>query len=147
MNSERDKERKEQARKIIRNASIASATAAGAVAQGAAFGMDFALLTPIVINMIIELGELFDQTVDKIVATTFAGHLIGAASGVYVAKSLLGFIPLIGNVVNAAITYPLIELIGWTAYEIFRNGEQLSEVGEEETQFYMKRVARERNER
>lgn len=147
MSSETSKNRRQQAKKIIRNAAIGSATAAGAAAQGAAFGLDFALSTPIVINMIVELGALFNQPVDKVIATSFASHLIGAASGVYVAKSILGFIPGIGNIANAAMTYPLIELVGWAAYEIFRNGEELSDISEEEAQAYIKRVSRERNER
>jgi uncharacterized protein (DUF697 family) len=146
MNSEAEKIRREQAKKIIRNAAIASSTAAGAVAQGAAFGIDLALSTPIVVNMIVELGELFEQTVDKVIAVKFSGHLIGVASGAYAAKSIVGFIPIIGNFANAAITYPLVELIGWTAYEIFKNGVDLSNMSEGETQAYMKHVARKRNE-
>jgi uncharacterized protein (DUF697 family) len=146
MSSETEKIRREQAKKIIRNAAIASSTAAAAVAQIAAFGVDLALSTPIVVNMIVELGELFEQPVDKVVAVSFASYLVGVASGAYVAKSIVGFIPILGNFANAAITYPLIELIGWTAYEIFENDVDLSNMNKKEIQAYMRRVERKRNQ-
>jgi uncharacterized protein (DUF697 family) len=148
MSSETEIIRRGQARKIIRNAAIASSTAAGAVAQVAPFGADLALSVPIVVNMVIELGKLFEQSVSKSVATTFVSYLIYAVPKYYAAKYVVGLVPIVGNIVSAAVTYPLIELSGWTIYEVFRNNNDvdLSNITKEEIQAYMKRVAKERDE-
>lgn len=144
MSSEIEIIRREQARKIIRNAAIASSTAAGAMAQVP--GADLALSAPIVVNMVIELGKLFEQSVSKAVATTSVSYLVYAIPKYYAAKYAVGFFPIVGNIISAAVTYPLIELSGWTVYEIFRNDVDLSNITKEEIETYMRRVARKRNE-
>lgn len=113
MNSQEEKSREEKAKEIIHNATIASSTAAGATAQIAAFGADFLLATPIVLNMVIELGEIFGQTIDR----TTAENLARRYGSTYFTKTIIGFFPIIGNVVNAAMTYSLVESLGWSVYK------------------------------
>ena len=133
-------QKRSQAKRIIRNAAIASSTAAGATAQVAAFGADTALTLPIIIDMIKKLENLFQRKRDNDAALRVARIFL--ESGAVTSKSVLGFVPVLGNFANAAITYSLAETIGWVVYEIFNNGEDLSVITEEQIRAAAKRVKR-----
>jgi uncharacterized protein (DUF697 family) len=110
---------KDQAKVIIDDSAMASSIAAGAVAQIAPFGAGFALEMPIILSMIQKLGELFgattmEQSKAKSLAEIRLMSLISTTS-------LIGVLPIIGNAVSAAISYPYVQSIGWAAYEYFRN--------------------------
>lgn len=140
MISTTEKTRKEKAKRIIMDAEIASSVAAGSTAQVALTRVDLLFSIPIIANMIIELAKLFGQAVDKAVATSLVSHLVGVSFAASVTKSIIGFIPILGNVVNATITYQLVGSIGWTVYELLKNDIDISNISQEETKAYMKRV-------
>ena len=62
---------------VIHGAAVGASAAAAAMAQGAIFCLDTAVLTAIHIGMVHSLGELFGQDVDKQAATA----LLGVAAG------------------------------------------------------------------
>lgn len=142
-----ESDRRERAKKIIRNAAIAASTAAGAVAFGAIVRLDYIFLIPIVANMVIQIGILFGKVVDNETAKRFTASFLKVALGLYLAKSLLGFFPVFGSVINGVATYSFIQLIGWTIYEMFNNNEEISDIKEREVKEYLNKVSRERKDR
>ena len=109
----------------------------------AAFGADAALTLPIIIDMIIKLENLFE--LERDIAAELRVAMIFLESGAVTSKSVLGFVPILGNFANAAITYSLTETIGWVVYEIFNLGGDLSAISEEQIQAAAKRVKRTSN--
>jgi len=97
---------------IIHGAAVSAAAASGAMAQGAAFGADTVVLTTIHVGMVLALGELFGQSLDKQAAMAILGTAAGAGVGVFGAKAILGFFPGIGNVANATISGSYTEALG-----------------------------------
>ena len=69
MNSNNEDFCRERARIIIRNYSIASATASGTLAIGATIGIDTAFSVGIVVKMINEIGELFGLRIGAVAST------------------------------------------------------------------------------
>lgn len=110
---------REKAHAIIHSAAVAASATAGALAQGAILGVDTPILTGIHIGMVMSLGELFDQRVDTTAAITLLGLWAGQGVGVAIAKGLLGTLPGIGNLANAAATAMHTEALGWLAYSYF----------------------------
>lgn len=140
MNSER--ERRERARSIIRNYSIATGTASGALAIGAIFRLDIALSIPIVIKMIIDIGNLFGLRINVVEEVTSSPQFKSLASrflALSFAKSVISVIPVIGNITNGVVTYQLIQSIGWAVYEIFNDGRDLEDLDDEEIRKYLRR--------
>jgi uncharacterized protein (DUF697 family) len=146
MNSDSEKRVRERAKSIIRNYSIASGTASGALAIGAFLGFDAAFSISIVIKMISELAQLFDLSIDEVKSTpqfkTLAQKFIVAS----ISKSAISFIPVVGNVANGVMTYYLIESIGWAVYEIFKDGRNLSDLNEEEVKSYLEHAQKNKSQ-
>ncbi len=117
---------------IIHTSAVASAGFALALAQGALFGADTPFLTVITIGMIVALGALFNKSIKRTTALAFLGTWFGSIAGVQLAKAVLGFLPLLGNVANAGITLTLTETIGWTVYLILNEGENLENLSDDE---------------
>ncbi len=111
--------KKEKANAIIHSAASSAAATAGAMAQGATFGADAPILTGIQIGMVIALGELFDQRLDKSAAIALLGTWAGAGLGVAGARAMMGWFPGIGNAANAAVTFAHTEALGYLAYKYF----------------------------
>jgi uncharacterized protein (DUF697 family) len=138
MNSDAEKRLRDRAKTIIRNYSIASGTASGALAIGALWGADTAFSISIVIKMVSELAQLFGTKIDEVRSTDQFQALIKRFVAVSLSKSFISFFPGIGNVANGVMTYYLIKSIGWAVYEIFRDGKNFSDLTEEEVEFYVK---------
>jgi uncharacterized protein (DUF697 family) len=138
MNSDTEKRLRDRAKTIIRNYSIASGTASGTLAIGALWGADTAFSISIVIKMVSELAQMFGTTTDEVRSTAQFQALIKRFVAVSLSKSLISFLPVVGNVVNGVMTYYLIESVGWAVYEIFRDGRNLSDLTEEEVEFYVR---------
>jgi uncharacterized protein (DUF697 family) len=139
MNSDAEKHLKDRAKSIIRNYSIASGTASGALAIAAFLSVDLAFSTSIVVKMIAELARLFGRLIDEVKFTDQYKALIQKFIVVSVSKRLISFVPGFGNVVNGLMTYHLIESIGWAVYEILRDGKNPSDLDDEEVKAYLKR--------
>lgn len=101
-----------------------SAAAAGGVGAGLAQapGADTALLVPIQTAMILSLADEFGASITKAVAAdlvlTFGASMAGRAFSQWA----LGWVPGLGNAVNAATAATLTEAIGWAAVDWFESG-------------------------
>ena len=93
----------------------AHSVAAGAV--GAGFAQiptsDNLIITPIQLSMTIALGEVFGITMSQSSAQAALASAIGATVGRTISQVLLGWIPGVGNVINATTAATVTEAIGW----------------------------------
>ncbi|MFB3764130.1 MAG: hypothetical protein ACE14P_02660 [Methanotrichaceae archaeon] len=118
-----EEERKSQAKIIIHAAAAASAGAAAVLSKksllGAFLKADTPVMTAIAVGMVIALGRLFDQDIGSTTAVTLLSKYIGAGAEIAGAKSLIGWIPFIGNAANATLTFGFMEALGWKIYSSF----------------------------
>jgi len=76
-------------------------------------GADSAIMVPIQITMIISLGGVFGVTIDKSWAKSLLAANIATYTGRALSQALIGWVPGLGNVVNAGTAAALTETIGW----------------------------------
>ena len=92
-----------------------SSLAAGAV--GAGFAQiptsDNLLITPIQLSMTVALGKVFGITMSQSSAKAALASAIGATVGRTISQVFLGWIPGVGNVINATTAATVTEAIGW----------------------------------
>ena len=104
---------------IIHTASVAAAGAASGLAQIP--GSDNAVLTPIQLTMTISLGKVFGKTIDESTAKAAIGSMAAATVGRTVSQFLIGWIPGVGNAVNAGTAASITEALGWAIAKDFDN--------------------------
>lgn len=96
---------------IIHTASLSAAAVGGGLAQIPC--SDNALITPIQITMAISLGKVFDinlsESAAKALQSTAAAGIIGRG----VSQLLIGWIPGLGNITNAATAATITETMDW----------------------------------
>ncbi|GHT01942.1 hypothetical protein AGMMS50276_31170 [Synergistales bacterium] len=109
-------------RKIIHTAAASAAAAAAGLAQIP--GSDAVVITPIQITMIIALGGVFDIPITKSGANSILAAAIACISGRTVTQFLVGWIPGIGNAINASTAFVITEGIGWYAAKEFDKDRQ-----------------------
>ena len=102
---------------IILTASAAAAAAGGGMAQLP--GSDAIPITAAQITMIISLGAVFDIPVSKAAAKSILYGFVGAASGRLVSQMLVGWIPGLGNAINATTAASITEGLGWKVADKF----------------------------
>ncbi|MBQ7215192.1 MAG: hypothetical protein IJS39_04330 [Synergistaceae bacterium] len=102
---------------IIHTASAAAAAAGGGMAQLP--GSDAIPITAAQITMIISLGAVFDIPVSKAAAKSILYGFVGAASGRLVSQMLVGWIPGLGNAINATTAASITEGLGWKVADKF----------------------------
>lgn len=107
----------EKCHAIIHSTSTAAAAIGGGMAQLPV--TDSAALIPLQIGMVVALGKVFgshlsDSAARGIVLGTGAGFVGRAASQI-----LVGWIPGLGNAINASTAVALTEAIGWAAASKF----------------------------
>jgi uncharacterized protein (DUF697 family) len=113
-------EQKKKCRITIHSASTGAAAVAAGLAQVPM--ADNALIVPIQVTMVIALGKIFGVQVTKAAAE---GLALGAAAtlvGRATSQVLLGWIPVLGNVVNASTAAGLTEAMGWAVADQFNKG-------------------------
>lgn len=108
---------REECHAIIHTAS-ASCTAAGAAGAQLPCS-DWLVITPIQIGMIVALGKVFDKEIDESLAKSVLATAGGAVVGRGIASVLVGWIPGLGNVINASTAAAITESIGWYAAKRF----------------------------
>lgn len=101
---------------IIHGAATAAATAAAGLAQIP--GSDNAVIAPIQIAMIISIGEVHGQKLSKGAALSTLSAASAGIVGRTVSQFLVGWIPGIGNAINASTAFGITEAIGWSANKI-----------------------------
>jgi len=91
------------------------AAGASAVAAGLAQvpDVDNGPLFAIEVAMTIELGAVFGISLTKNAATAALSGVVGTAVGRTISQFLIGWMPGIGNAVNAATAASVVEAIGW----------------------------------
>lgn len=100
-----------QCRTIIHGASLS----AGAVGAGLAQfpGSDNAVITPIQVTMTIALGRVFGIELTESGSRGIVLSGIGACVGRTASQLLVGWIPGVGNAVNAVTAAAITETLGW----------------------------------
>ena len=103
-----------------------AAVAAGGVGTGMAQIpiADNAVITPIQIGMIVALGKVFDQEITDSAAKAIIGGAAAAFAGRGLSQLLVGWIPGVGNAVNAATAAAITEAIGWMAVDNFAKDQK-----------------------
>lgn len=85
------------------------------------------------VTMVISLGEVFDMALTETAAKGIFAGVYATAWGQLLAKVFgycLGWIPLVGNGINATIAATITEHVGWEIAEKFdREAEQQIDVG------------------
>jgi uncharacterized protein (DUF697 family) len=109
--------KKEKVHGIIHSASLA----AGAVGAGAAQipGSDYVLLIPIQAGMISAIALVHGRKLSEAGATSVIGTFGGTIVGRTISQFLIGWIPGLGNAINATTAAGLTEAIGWSAHKFF----------------------------
>ena len=80
-----------------------------------------ALLTPIQLTMTISLGKVFDIELTETTAKAALGSVAASTIGRAVSQVLIGWIPGLGNAVNATTAAGLTESMGWALAKDFDN--------------------------
>ena len=102
---------------IIHTATAACAALGGGLAQ---LPMADAIpLTGIQVTMIISLGKVFDRAISETTAQALIKSLGGAAVGRLISQVLVGWIPGLGNFINASTAIVITQALGWKAAEKF----------------------------
>lgn len=111
------KKQKSRCKKIIHAASVS----AGGIGAGAAQipGADNVAIKPIQIAMITALAGVFDKDLTEAGATAILGNLLASTIGRGISQVLVGWIPGIGNAINATTAAGLTETLGWTVAKQF----------------------------
>ncbi|MCD7715317.1 MAG: hypothetical protein LUI39_02550 [Lachnospiraceae bacterium] len=102
--------------KIKCNAIIHSASAeAAAVGAGLAQvpGSDNLVITPIQLTMTIALGKVFGLNLSESAAKAAVGSKAASTIGRTASQVLLGWVPGVGNVINAGTAAAITESMGW----------------------------------
>ena len=102
---------------IIHTATAACAAVGGGLAQLP--GSDAIPITAAQVTMIISLGKVFGKTVTETAAKALIKSLAGAAVGRLVSQFALGWIPGLGNVINASTAAGITETLGWNVAKQF----------------------------
>ena len=110
-------DQKSKCNAIIHTASVAAAGAGAGLAQIP--GSDNAVITPIQLTMTISLGKVFDIDLSESAAKAALGSVAASTIGRTVSQVLLGWIPGIGNAINATIAAGLTEAMGWALADDF----------------------------
>ena len=102
---------------IIHTASASAAAAGAGLAQLP--GSDNAVITPIQLARTVSLGAVFGiqltQSAAAAALASFAASTVGRAAS----QLLLGWIPGLGNAINASTAAALTESVGWLLAEEF----------------------------
>lgn len=114
-----DSYHKSKCHKIIHTAAASASAAAAGLAQIP--GSDAIPITAIQVGMIISLGAVFGRNISKSVAKSILGGATAAIGGRTVSQFLVGWIPGIGNAINAATAASITEALGWYVANDFAN--------------------------
>jgi uncharacterized protein (DUF697 family) len=114
-------DQKEECHLIIHGASVAAGSVGAGLAQLPL--TDSAVILPIQIAMIVGLGKVFDQHITESAAKGLALASIGGFVGRGISQVLVGWIPVLGNAINAGTAASLTEAMGWAIADRFDRGE------------------------
>lgn len=110
---------KKKCHAIIHTASTAAAGVGAGLAQIP--GSDNAVIVPIQITMVISLAKVFGKDLDETGAAAVLSTAASSVVGRGISQVLVGWIPGIGNAINASTAAGVTEATGWTVAKIFDN--------------------------
>ncbi|MBO4320532.1 MAG: hypothetical protein J5857_08690 [Treponema sp.] len=96
---------------IIHTSSAAAAAAASGLAQIPL--SDNAVITPIQLAMVVALGRVFGISLDHSAAEAAVASAGAATIGRAFSQVVIGWVPGLGNAVNASTAAGLTEIMGW----------------------------------
>lgn len=96
----------------IIHAASASAAGVGAGLAQIPFS-DNAVIVPIQVAMVISLGKVFDLTISESAAMSALTTAAASTVGRGISQILVGWIPGVGNVINASTAAGVTEAAGW----------------------------------
>lgn len=98
-----------------------ASTAAGAVGAGVAQipCSDSAVIIPIQIAMIMSLGKVFGIELTESAAQSALSEGMATYAGRALSQMLIGWLPGVGNVVNAGTAAAITEALGWLIVQDF----------------------------
>jgi uncharacterized protein (DUF697 family) len=106
---------------------IIHVASAGAAAIGAGLAQiplaDNAVIVPIQITMVMSLGKVFNVSLSKAAAEGTALGATATLVGRTTSQVLLGWIPVLGNAINAATAAAITEAMGWVVAAQFARGQ------------------------
>ena len=111
-------EEKEKCGSIIHLASGAAALVGSGMAQIPL--SDAVLIAPIQIKMITAIGDVFDVKMTESAAKGLFASLSASCVGRAASQIFFGWVPVLGNIVNAGTAAGLTEAVGWLAVEHFQ---------------------------
>ncbi|MDE6593369.1 MAG: hypothetical protein K2K57_09965 [Oscillospiraceae bacterium] len=104
-------EQKKKCHAIIHAASVSAAGVGAGLAQ-IPFS-DNAVIVPIQVAMIISLGKVFDLSISESAAMSALTTAAASTVGRGMSQILIGWIPGVGNVINASTAAGVTEAAGW----------------------------------
>lgn len=112
-------EQKKKCHAIIHTASTAAAGVGAGLAQ-IPFS-DNMVLIPIQVTMVISLGKVFGMSINESAAMSALTTAATTTVGRGISQILIGWIPGVGNVINASTAAGLTEAAGWIIAKEFDN--------------------------
>jgi len=134
---------------IIHLASTSAAAVGAGLAQIPL--ADSALILPIQVTMVVSLGRVFGIELTDSAAKAMTLGAVGTVVGRAVSQILIGWMPGIGNTLNAVTAAGLTETLGWAIANKFaaetienkaQSGTKTSEVSAGESDAHIRRVRR-----
>lgn len=110
---------------IIHSASVAAGAVGGGLSQIPL--SDNMIITPIQLTMTVSLGKVFGIKLDESSAKAALGSAVAAKIGRAFSQIMLGWIPGLGNTINAATAASLTEAMGWSLAKEFEKEANKSE--------------------
>lgn len=105
--------------------SIIHSASAAAAAVGAGFaqlpGSDNFVITPIQLTMVVSLGKVFGITLDESAAKAAVASAAATTVGRTASQVLIGWIPGVGNIINATTAATITETVGWVMAKEFEH--------------------------
>ena len=111
----------QQVHGVIHTASAACAAVGGGLAQIP--GADMPILMGLQATMIVGIGAVHGVSVTKAVAADLLLTFAAGVGGRAVSQVLVGWIPGIGNAINASTAAAITEAIGWAADAYFAKAD------------------------
>lgn len=118
------KEQNNKCAAIIHSAAATAATVSGFSAQIPC--ADNTALVAIEVTMICGLGKVFNKAITKGMASGMLASQAGTVLGRCTSQLLIGWIPIAGNITNAATSAAVVEGLGWSFAEVFAKEYELT---------------------
>jgi uncharacterized protein (DUF697 family) len=107
----------EKVHAIIHSASVAAAGVGGGLAQIPC--SDALVLAPLQTAMITAIAKVHGHSLSEAAAEKLLATFLASTIGRAISQALVGWIPGIGNAINAATAAALTEAVGWSADAYF----------------------------